>query len=102
MVSLLIIATETPEYLLQSLVNALYTRFGKVAVLVDEYDNPILRALNSQTKASGVPDLLRSFFTTIKALDAQIKFAFITGVSSFAKAGLFSGMNNLQIVTLDE
>jgi Predicted AAA-ATPase/PD-(D/E)XK nuclease superfamily len=88
--------------LLDDLVDALYKKFGRVAILVDEYDSPILKTLHDEELAKKVRDKIQQFFTTIKGLDEQIQFVFITGVSSFAKAGLFSGINNLQILTLNK
>ncbi len=64
--------------------------FGHVAILVDEYDSPILRALHDYDRAQVIRGAIQQFFTSIKSLDAKIDFVFITGVSSFAKAGLFS------------
>jgi len=87
---------------LKHLVLTLYKQFGRVAVLVDEYDSPILKTLPNEELAKQVRDKIQQFFTTIKGLDEQIQFVFITGVSSFAKAGLFSGINNLQILTLNK
>ena len=49
-----------------------------------------------------IRDALSDFFIIIKDLDEYINFVFITGVSSFAKAGIFSGLNNLQILTLND
>jgi hypothetical protein len=69
---------------------------------VDEYDNPILQTLHNKTKAKEVRNSIRLFFAVIKSLDVFIDFVFITGVSSFAKAGLFSGINNLRVITLDK
>ncbi len=89
-----------PDELLQDVVLALHKQFGRVAILVDEYDSPILKSLHNQSVAQEIRDEIQHFFTVIKALDAHISFVFITGVSSFAKAGLFSGINNLQILTL--
>jgi len=90
------------EHALLTLVEVLYKNFGRVVVLVDEYDSPILKHLNKSELAGEMRDTIRSFFAAIKSHDEQISFVFITGVSSFAKAGLFSGLNNLQIMTLDE
>lgn len=92
----------SPELALRSVVKALHARFGSVAVLVDEYDYPILQVLENPNQATGMRDGIRRFFATIKGLDEYIDFVFITGVSSFAKAGLFSGMNNLRTLTLNE
>lgn len=93
---------KSPELALRAVVLALYAQYGAVAVLVDEYDNPILNILHDPDKARSIRDALKHFFATIKGLDAYINFVFITGVSSFTRAGLFSGINNLQIITLDD
>jgi hypothetical protein len=90
-----------PELALRSVVKSLYGRFGKVAILIDEYDNPILQVLKNHEQAEEIRNVIRRFFAAIKGLDAFIDFAFITGVSSFAKAGLFSGINNLRDMTLN-
>jgi len=91
-----------PDSALEELVSALHAKFGRVAVLVDEYDSPILKHLNEPEQGSKIRDVLKNFFAAIKSLDASINFVFITGVSSFAKAGIFSGLNNLRIITLHE
>ena len=86
--------------LLKKIIYALFERFGRVAILIDEYDSQILKTLHNKELAREIRDEIQQFFTTIKSLDAYVQFVFITGVSSFAKAGLFSGINNLQILTL--
>lgn len=91
-----------PDLALRSVVKALHKRFGRVAILIDEYDNPILQVINHYKKAQNIRDAMRRFFAVIKSLDAFIDFVFITGVSSFTKAGLFSGINNLRTITLNE
>lgn len=91
---------EEPGSILKNVVRALFEKYGYVAILVDEYDSPLLKTLHNKELAQHVRDEIQQFFTVIKALDANISFVFITGVSSFAKAGLFSGINNLQIITL--
>ncbi len=96
------IEMNSPELALRSVVKALYNRFGHVAILIDEYANPILQAITNSQKAKAMCEVLRRFFATIKGLGAFIDFVFITGVSSFARAGLFSGINNLRIITLNE
>ena len=91
-----------PNLLLKKIVRALFDRFGRVAILIDEYDAPILKTLKNKELAENIRNHIQQFFTTIKSLDAYVQFVFITGVSSFAKAGLFSGINNLRIITLDD
>ena len=92
----------SPGHILKYLAKELYSRFGRVAILVDEYDSPILKTLDDQEKAKGIRDFCHHFFMVIKRLDEYVKFTFITGVSSFSKAGIFSGLNNLETITLDK
>lgn len=72
-----------------------------IVILVDEYDKPILDALDQPELAQNNRDFLRGFYGTIKDYDAYIKFSFLTGVSKFSKVSLFSGLNNLYDLTLD-
>ncbi len=84
------------------LIETLHDRAGQpVAVLVDEYDKPILDALEIPEVARANRDFLRGLYATIKDSDAYIKFTFLTGVSKFSKVSLFSGLNNLKDITLD-
>ena len=73
----------------------------QVVVLVDEYDKPILDALADPEVARANRNFLRSLYGVIKDCDEHIRFCFLTGVSKFSKAGLFSGLNNLRDITLD-
>ena len=73
----------------------------RVVVLVDEYDKPILDALETPDVARANRDFLRGLYSTIKDCDAHVRFSFITGVSKFSKVSLFSGLNNLKDITLD-
>ena len=84
------------------LMKVLHERTGqRVAVLVDEYDKPILDALEVSKIARANRDFLRGLYSTVKFADAHIRFTFLTGVSKFSKVSLFSGLNNLIDITLD-
>jgi len=72
-----------------------------VVILVDEYDKPILDALADRETARVNRNALRDFYSVIKDNDAYVRFAFLTGVSKFSKAGIFSGLNNLLDITVD-
>jgi hypothetical protein len=96
------IGTNKIDAALRSVVLALHARFGRVAFLIDEYDSPIFKSLHDHEHAHNIRRALHDFFAGIKGLDAYVNFVFITGVSAFAKAGLFSGMNNLDIITLQK
>ncbi len=83
------------------LIRTLHERTGRRAVvLVDEYDKPILDALGDRELARANRDFLRGFYAMIKDSDRHLRFVFLTGVSKFSKAGLFSGLNNLRDITL--
>ena len=73
----------------------------RVVLLIDEYDKPILDALEVPEVARANRDFLRGLYATIKDCDAHIAFSFLTGVSKFSKVSLFSGLNNLIDITLD-
>ncbi|MBU6197624.1 MAG: AAA family ATPase [Cyanobacteria bacterium REEB446] len=85
------------------LIHKLHQKTGmKVVVLVDEYDGPIINHINDIPKANENRDLLRNFYKVLKDEDASLRFVFLTGVSKFAKTSIFSGLNNLKILTMDQ
>ena len=85
------------------LIRSLHEQTGhRVAVLVDEYDKPILDALvETPAIARANRDYLAGLYGVIKANDAHVHFTFLTGVSKFSKVNLFSQLNNLTDITLD-
>ena len=96
------IGQSEPSIRFRRLVRALRRKAGRsVVVLVDEYDKPILDALAEPETARANRNFLRGFYGVIKDCDEHIRFCFLTGVSKFSKAGLFSGLNNLEDITLD-
>ena len=93
---------ESASACFRHLLGALSRQAGqRVVVLVDEYDKPILDALEVPDVARANRDFLRDLYAMIKSSDAHIRFAFITGVSKFSKVSLFSGLNNLKDITID-
>ena len=83
------------------LLAALHRKTGaRVVVLVDEYDKPILDAIEVPELANANRDDLRGLYGTLKDYDAHVEMSFITGVR-FSNASLFSDLNNLTDITLD-
>ena len=72
---------------------------GKVVVLVDEYDKPIIDNIENTARAVEVREVLKGFYGVLKGLDEYLRFVFLTGVSKFSKVGVFSGLNNLEDIT---
>ncbi|PWR69669.1 ATP-binding protein, partial [Methanospirillum stamsii] len=88
---------------LLSLIPKIAKKTGKqVVILVDEYDRPILDNIGDINLMQEMRDCLKNFYGAIKPLDLHLKFVLLTGVSKFAKTGIFSGLNNLNDITLDK
>lgn len=84
------------------IINTAFKQTGrKVAILIDEYDAPLLNTLENDTLNNSYRNTLRSVFSVLKNADACIEFAFITGVSRFSHTSLFSGANNLKDISLE-
>ena len=74
----------------------------RAVVLIDEYDKPILDNIDKQAVATEMREGLKNLYSVLKGADEHLKFVFLTGVSKFSKVSLFSGLNNLTDITLDE
>ena len=85
---------------LKALIKALAKK-GRVVVLIDEYDKPLIDHLHNQEVAEGNRQLLQDFFGVLKNLDEYIEFTFITGISKFSKVSLFSGANHLEDISMN-
>ncbi|MBQ6923367.1 MAG: AAA family ATPase [Kiritimatiellae bacterium] len=72
---------------------------GQCVVLVDEYDKPLLKKLNTPA-VTAFKDFLKPFYGVIKYEEGKQRFAFVTGVSKFSKVSIFSDLNNLKDYTL--
>ena len=99
------IECEYPDYggvCLKELIEKAYEKYAqKVVILVDEYDKLIVDNLDQPEVAGQGREVLKDIYTTIKDSDQYIQFAFLTGVSKFSKVSVFSGLNNLEDITLN-
>jgi len=90
-----------PSSCFRELILASYQQYQKpVVILIDEYDKPILDNLDQMDVAIECREILKSIYIQMKENDRYIKFAFLTGVSKFSKASIFSGLNNLRDISL--
>ena len=97
----LTLPSKTVEGMFQDILLNLCKRDGKVVVLIDEYDKPMLDNIGDLEKADAVRYVLRSFYTVLKGCDEYLRFVMLTGISKFSKTGVFSAMNNLNDISMD-
>ncbi|HPD66495.1 MAG TPA: AAA family ATPase [Ignavibacteriales bacterium] len=92
---------ETPSSYFRHLIIDTYEKYHKpVVILIDEYDKPLLDNIDKTEFAKEVWEFLSGLYSIIKGNLQYVKFVFITGISKFAKAGIFSGLNMLEDITL--
>lgn len=94
--------SDNPAVRLSELITKLYNQTGKqVVILIDEYDKPILDALYTEYEKSN-RDELRNFYSPLKDCDSYIRFLFITGITKVSHVNIFSGLNQLNDISLDK
>ena len=87
---------------MEELIRLTYKKYNQqVVVLIDEYDKAILDNLDQMEVARENREIIKSLYTVLKGCEEYIKFAFLTGVSKFSKASIFSGLNMLRDISLD-
>ena len=74
----------------------------RVVILVDEYDKPMLQSIGDEELQKEFRKTLQAFYGAIKTMDGYIRFAFLTGVTKFGKVSVFSALNNLIDLSMDE
>ena len=85
-----------------ALIRDAHKQYGvRAVVLIDEYDKPILDNILEPVRARELREGLKNFYSTLKDADPDLRFVMLTGVSKFSKVSLFSGLNNLNDITLD-
>ena len=85
------------------LVKAAYAQTGrKMAILVDEYDKPLLATSENPELQDTYRKMLKGFYGVLKSCDADIQFAMLTGVTKFSKVSIFSDLNNLEDITFND
>ena len=85
-------------------IKQIYAKTHKqIVLLVDEYDKPLLQTMGVDEGLNGrYRTMLKAFYSVIKSCDQYIRFAFLTGVTKFSKISIFSDLNNLRDISLEE
>ena len=86
---------------LKDLIMALYQTTGKkVVVLIDEYDAPLLDVVHEKEQLVKLRNIMRNFFSPLKAREAYLRFVFFTGITKFSQVSIFSELNNVTNVSM--
>ena len=88
---------------LTELINTAYEKSGKqVVVLIDEYDAPMLDVAHEQEQLDTLRNIMRNFFSPLKYSEAKLRFVFLTGITKFSQISIFSELNNINNISMDE
>ena len=88
---------------LDDLINAVYQKTGKqVVVLIDEYDAPLLDVAHEKERLDELRNTMRNFYSPLKGNESMLRFVFMTGITKFSQLSIFSELNNIKNVSMDE
>ncbi len=94
---------ERPNQRLQGIVKRAYEKTGqKVVVLIDEYDSPLLDVVHEEEDLPILRNVMRNFYSPLKGLDPYLRFVFLTGITKFSQLSIFSELNNIKNISMDE
>lgn len=88
---------------LQGLIERAYTQTGQqVIVLIDEYDAPLLDVVHEEKNMPVLRNVMRNFYSPLKACDPYLRYVFLTGITKFSQLSIFSELNNIENISMDE
>ncbi len=94
---------KTPGECLMSLIKSCATNAdGKVAVLIDEYDAPLLDVLHEKDNLDAMRKVMQELYQPLKASEAMIRFCFLTGITKFSQLSIFSTLNNIKNISMSQ
>ena len=88
---------------LTNLIRRAYEQTGRqVVVLIDEYDAPLLDVVHEEKDLPLLRNVMRNFYSPLKACDPYLRFVFLTGITKFSQLSIFSELNNIENISMDE
>ena len=92
-----------PNQRLMGLIKRAYEQTGKkVVVLIDEYDAPLLDVVHEWENMDVLRNTMRNFYSPLKACDPYLRYVFLTGITKFSQLSIFSELNNIKNISMDE
>ena len=84
-----------------NLIRATYLQTGKkVVVLIDEYDAPLLDVVHEEKNLPVLRNIMRNFYSPLKACDPYLRYVFLTGITKFSQLSIFSELNNIKNISM--
>ena len=88
---------------LMNLINTAYEKSGKqVVVLIDEYDAPMLDVAHEREQLDTLRNIVRNFYSPLKYSEAKLRFVFLTGITKFSQVSIFSELNNITNISMND
>ncbi len=88
---------------LTNLIKTAYQKTGrKVVILIDEYDAPLLDVVHEDKNLPALRDVMRNFYSPLKGCDPYLRFVFLTSITKFSQLSIFSELNNIKNISMDE
>ncbi len=92
-----------PNVRLLNLIKTVHQQTSKqVVVLIDEYDAPLLDVAHEKEKLEVLRNVMRNFYSPLKDCEPMLRFVFMTGITKFSQLSIFSELNNITNVSMDE
>lgn len=92
-----------PNQRLMGVIKRAHEQTGKkVVVLIDEYDAPLLDVVHERGNLDVLRNIMRNFYSPLKACDPYLRYVFLTGITKFSQVSIFSELNNIENISMDE